>query len=222
MLKLPLGRTGLCAVVDDEDHELAQHKWHARFPRKNGTTIYAYRWVGREYVLMHRVVAGARGPTQHVDHLDHDGLNNRRENLRIVTAAQNRRNLRRESRTSASGRVGIHLLPNGRWHASIIVDRRHKSLGCYATMEEAETARLDGERLYWGAAAPVEKTAHAILVGRRKVHKNSPTGVPGVGRHSNGRDWVARTGGGKTRRHVGTFKTFEEAVAARKAAEKLL
>lgn len=111
MLTLTHGKT---AIVDDEDFEfLNQWKWHARAPRaphlpwyarRKSSPIYAEgskkgRNVGRRkpirvpIILMHRLIMRAQ-EDQEVDHINRDGLDNRRCNLRIATRSEQMLNAR--------------------------------------------------------------------------------------------------------------------------------
>lgn len=99
---IPLTK-GLFARVSPEDfEELSKHKWQASQESRNGLKVYAVRWArkhervdGRKTfkIRMHRVVLGLPpgifDNTFIGDHLDGDGLNNTRENLRIVTQEEN-------------------------------------------------------------------------------------------------------------------------------------
>ena len=79
---------GLIVEVDDEDVELvAAHKWYA-LRVKGSKTIYARTRVGGKTIYLHRLVSGAHD-TDEVDHVDGNGLNNRRGNLRPVTHREN-------------------------------------------------------------------------------------------------------------------------------------
>ena len=80
---------GKFAIVDAEDYEeLSQYKWHAT---KAGRTCYAMRRKGEKLIRMHREIMGA--PKGLVcDHIDHNGLNNRKRNMRLCTQGQNCRN----------------------------------------------------------------------------------------------------------------------------------
>lgn len=86
---------GKIAVVDDDDFEyLRKHKWH--YARRY-TSEYAgtFLWTDKKNVLilMHRMVIGAR-KGEEVDHKDCNGLNNQKDNLRLVTHSQNMQNLK--------------------------------------------------------------------------------------------------------------------------------
>lgn len=90
---------GLVAFVDDEDFEyLNQWKWYAH---KKGNSFYAIRNGsrkdnnGKQYgIKMHRIVLGEIDQNLFVDHIDHNGLNNCKSNLRTATNAENCRNMR--------------------------------------------------------------------------------------------------------------------------------
>ena len=80
------------AIVDAEDYErLNQYKWYAS-RNKNGD-YYAKRMERgtRRQIIMHRVITEAASHLL-VDHRNHNGLDNRRSNLRICTKAENVRN----------------------------------------------------------------------------------------------------------------------------------
>ncbi len=86
---------GLFALVDDEDYErLNQFQWHASLGSR-GTKMYAIRCIrvdGKKInIRMHREILGLpREFDGRVgDHLNSDGLDNRRENLEIVTQEEN-------------------------------------------------------------------------------------------------------------------------------------
>jgi hypothetical protein len=82
---------GMSAIVDGADYDrLKQYRW---YPVKSGRVWYALGRIGGKVVRMHREIL--RAPRRLVcDHIDHDGLNNRRSNLRLCTRAQNNRNQR--------------------------------------------------------------------------------------------------------------------------------
>jgi hypothetical protein len=88
-------------------------------------------------IYMHRAIAGAgKGVT--VDHIDHDGLNNRKSNLRECTYSQNAANARKgPGYTSKHKGVCWHA---GKWEAFIRCRDKHLYLGRFATEEEAATA----------------------------------------------------------------------------------
>ena len=84
---------GFVAQVDDEDYEyLNQWKWYVYIDR-----IYHYairtESKSRKRIKMHRVILNAPDNI-FVDHIDHDGLNNQRRNIRLCTNTQNQWNMK--------------------------------------------------------------------------------------------------------------------------------
>lgn len=131
---------GRVAVVDAADYpELAQFQWRA-LRGGGGHTFYALRQTGARTIYMHRQLMGLRGPP--VDHIDGDGLNNRRSNLRHATAEQNRANRRKrgKQRGSYSSKYKGVCLPAPRWLAFISHLGKMKHLGAFKTEEEAARA----------------------------------------------------------------------------------
>jgi len=88
---------------------------------------------------MHRVILDAP-PAVEVDHINRNGLDNRRANLRLATRAENTRNAKL-SRRNTSGFRGVsfdHF--SGRWLAIVKSDGKTYRLGAFATPEEAAFA----------------------------------------------------------------------------------
>lgn len=79
---------------------------------------------------------------QVVDHKNHNGLDNRRDNLRVATVGQNMANLRKKRGTSSRFK-GVSAVPRAHdigWCARIKINNRSKHLGYYDTEEEAAAA----------------------------------------------------------------------------------
>lgn len=79
---------GYVALVDDEDYDsLIKFKWSAKV---NKHTVYAYRSEKGKCIWMHRSILNIDNCNDlRGDHLDHNGLNNQRSNLRIATHSEN-------------------------------------------------------------------------------------------------------------------------------------
>ena len=85
---------GLVALVSDEDFErVAQFQWYANPGRRYGFSQMFYARC-RAAGYMHRFIMNYPGHKV-VDHIDGNGLNNQRENLRVVTTAENNQNKRK-------------------------------------------------------------------------------------------------------------------------------
>ena len=131
---------GCVAVIDAADVPLVEgFNWQAA---KRHGIVYARRVTaspGRKTVQMHRALMGDPGDL-YVDHIDGDGLNNRRSNLRVATHQQNLHN-QRLSRANTSGLKGVVFNKRaGKWQAQIRFNGARKHLGMFATPEKAHTA----------------------------------------------------------------------------------
>jgi hypothetical protein len=133
---------GLFALVDDDMvSTLAHYTWAA--DRRDRCTYARGRKHGvkRQSFYMHRVVLGlGRGDLWAVvDHINHDSLDNRRENLRVVGMQTNAANMRMR-RTSRTGVHGVcHDGP--RFEATVKVDYVRVFRGKFDTVVEAAVAR---------------------------------------------------------------------------------
>ena len=133
MAMIPLTQ-GKFAHFSDEDAALVmQHKWWAVFL---GSGWYAATKIQGRRVLMHRMLMGLQiGEKTLVDHIDGNGLNNKRENIRLANHTLNMRNRKRNT-NNASGRSGVHFRPNhgssGTWVAVAMRNGKFvtKSFGC--------------------------------------------------------------------------------------------
>lgn len=142
MKEIPLTR-GLVALVDDEDYDtVAPYKWHADHEgyacRKGPNPIKPGKITT---IFMHRVLLGlAFGDLRKGDHKNGNRADNRRENLRIATDAQNCQN-RKLGTNNTSGFKGVYLhKASGKWHAKIRANGKDRSLGYYHNAEEAHNA----------------------------------------------------------------------------------
>lgn len=132
---------GKSALFDDEDAGLiAQYRWHAA--KGPGGHWYVHACRDGRLVVMHRLISHAP-PDQEVDHRNGDGLDNRRENLRICIHQQNICN-RRKLASASSKFKGVWFEKHDRltkpWRAAIMTFGKRTHLGYYATEEEAAKA----------------------------------------------------------------------------------
>jgi hypothetical protein len=141
MKQIPLTK-GYFAIVDDDDYErLSKHKWTAVVTGKHIKRVYAYRRVGwdnakrrwAQAIYLHREIANPPDGFD-VDHINHDTLDNRKENLRHATRSQNLANNRR-----ARGVVGLRgvTITTDRKQALYLAQLGSKKLGTFSDKSEA-------------------------------------------------------------------------------------
>jgi AP2 domain len=130
------------AIVDIGDFDwLNQWNWRVQWNRASNM-FYVVRSSTtqsgkRINVYMHRQILDCKSKEEEGDHRNHNTLDNRRQNLRRCTSANNKWNssLRKDNTTGFRG-VSMRS-ENGRFTAQIWIDSKPRRLGCYATAEEA-------------------------------------------------------------------------------------
>lgn len=142
MKKIALTK-GKFAVVDDADFKFL-NQWRWKYHKDN----YAVRTAtGNKQIYMHREV----NKTPHgilTDHINRNGLDNRRKNLRITTYSKNLLNTGKWKHNT-SGAKGVQWnKQKAKWHALIQINWRVMHLGYYSNFKQARLARLNGEKLY--------------------------------------------------------------------------
>jgi len=144
---------GKIALVDDEDYDhLSKHKW---FAKTNQSGIWyvgrnSSRLLGkRKTIFMHSELMSNLG----VDHINGDGLDNRRSNLRLATTAQNGAN-RKLSANNTSGVTGVYWhRAQKKWGAQIKVNRRMIYLGRFIEKQDAISERQKAAKIHFGEFA---------------------------------------------------------------------
>lgn len=137
-------------LVSEEDYpQLTQYKWYV------GTSGgYAYRQDGRKTIYMHREIIAlqygdypAKG--RHTHHLNENPLDNRRENLRVVSPSENLRLKTENYRNNTTGHRHVYYdRSNGTYSAIVTLHKKRYRSARFATLEEAKAeARLIRFRL---------------------------------------------------------------------------
>jgi hypothetical protein len=143
------------ALVDEIDKDLVERNWcayksgNAYKSGKHIIRFYATRYehINGKYkkIRMHRVILERmlgreliKG--EDVDHINHDGLDNRRVNLRLATHAENMRNRVKRINCSSEYKGVCWYKPNKKWQAEIRIDGKQKRLGRFESEIEAAKA----------------------------------------------------------------------------------
>ena len=149
---IPLTNGGF-VFVDDSDYEKVNKlKWRKVKDRNRyyavSTTVKNKNT--RTYLKLHRYILNAPDGIL-VDHNNGNGLDDRRQNIRLCNESQN--NFNRELlRNNTTGMTGIYYMKKGnkRWWAYIWHNSKRHGLGCYFTKEDAIIARIEAEKKYFG------------------------------------------------------------------------
>lgn len=141
---------GLKAVVDDEDFEkVTKYKWWAHKGRHCWYARRSYKLAGKKKKqYLHRFLLSVTSGSV-VDHIDGNGLNNIRRNIRVCTTQQNARN-RHRSLSGTPFRGVSYRKDRGTWQAYITLDYKKVSLGTFAKVEDAIRIREEAAITYFG------------------------------------------------------------------------
>ncbi len=140
---------GQVALVDDEDFEyLTSRKWWAH--KERNERWYAESKEKGVKIHMHRVITNAPSGFE-VDHINHNGLDNRKENLRVCTKSENIQNSRLR-KDNTSGLRGVSRNGSG-WKALLRKDNTTVFDKTYKTKNEASEAYNEAAKKYFGKHA---------------------------------------------------------------------
>ncbi len=139
---------GKFTIVDAEDYEwLSKYKWHVD---KGDSTDYAARSIAGKNFRMHREILNAPEGLL-VDHRNHNGLDNRRENLRLCTASENNMNRRPSKRANKSSRF-----------KGVSWDKRRRRYQAYI-QQNGKTVRIGRFKSEIAAAKAYDKKAKELF-----------------------------------------------------------
>jgi hypothetical protein len=138
----------MTCIIDDEDYDIvSQYSWYAG---KGTNTFYACRNIGyaiRTIQRMHTFITGY----SKCDHINGNGLDNRKSNLREVTSKQNNMNRSKTSNSTTSVYKGVHWVTRrSKWQAKIFVDGKDKFLGYFHDEKEAAIAYNKAATKFFG------------------------------------------------------------------------
>lgn len=205
----------LCAIVDAEDAErLSRFKWNAAIRGGCRHVRRAYR-DGYQVVTvyLHTEVMGTPPSGMVIDHINGNGLDNRKCNLRFATPRQNMAN-RRSRKTQQSGYKGVFAARN-KWSARITCKGVREYIGIFDTPEEAARAYDEAAKIIHGefAALNFPDEAYYVVNDHTRYHDRAVR-YRGVSKIAGLHRWKAVvTYNGKSH-YLGRFKSPEEAARA--------
>jgi hypothetical protein len=140
-MKEIITKLGEIILVSDEDFErLSKYKWYLN---DSGYAI-TFSWDSKRkksvHFRLHRILLGLTDPKIQVDHINGNRIDNRRENLRIVTNAINSRNKTVPSKSN-TGYYGVSFKKKqNKYRTYIFYNYKQIYLGTYDTAEEGALA----------------------------------------------------------------------------------
>lgn len=145
--------TGEVVLVDDEDLErVSSIRWCPQRRKKGGRIEYAQGWNGNRSITMHRFILCAK-PGETIDHINGNGLDNRRSNLRFVTQQQNSLNRKSVKGTTSKFRGVCRTKGHHFWEATIYLNGERIRLGWFRDETDAAMAYDDMARQLFGEFA---------------------------------------------------------------------
>jgi hypothetical protein len=138
----------LISLEDLERVKLFPYTWYAHYNKRRNVYIVSGNFglteEGRKRVLLSRWIMN---PSEKlvVDHVNHNTLDNRRVNLRVITDAENHQNLKSVNKNGIPR--GVHQLKrSGKWAAYLTINNERIHLGKFNTMLEANEAAQLGRK----------------------------------------------------------------------------
>lgn len=206
---------------DEEDQVVVLgYRWSLN---KRGNTFYAIAKTGgrknhKEYKL-HRLIMQVVDPNIKVDHIDHNGLNNTRVNLRIVSHSQNMYNSA-VSKNNKTGYKGVHFHKKRNKYVAIIsCSGNAEHLGLFNSASEAALAYNEAATKYFGEYAflNIIRAEEVVLHKQHRlanIRRDNLTGFKGVSLPKKRKRFVATICFNKKNIYIGSYVTAIEAAKA--------
>lgn len=144
MQKIPLTQNKIALISDVDFQLINRYKW---FFCKGYAMRSINRW--KKKILMHRLITNCPKGLE-VDHINHNSLDNRRENLRICTATENHRNTMKH-KVNKTGFKGVNFRSDGKgFEAKIRFNGKKIHIGSFKKAEDAADAYDKKAKILFG------------------------------------------------------------------------
>ncbi len=157
-----------CLVDDTDWHTVRAHAWQKK-------DAYAQAKIMGSLVMMHQYLTGAL----HMDHINHDGLDNRRANLRVNDRSGNSQN-QKERIGTTSRFLGVVQKESGKFQAQIVKNGCQYHLGVFEDEEDAARAYNAAAPLYYDGPKlnDVPDLPEGVTLESRRVLRYPDRGQP--------------------------------------------
>lgn len=146
---------------NEDEYFVSQHSWYV-WKAPTSDLYYARTHIridGKQTTrLFHRLLLNIVDPKTDVDHIDHNGLNNQRENLRVCLRINNSHNRRKTTQKQSSQYKGVYFVANPSyssrpWRARICIEGKRINIGNFSKEEDAALAYNIEAKKYFGEFA---------------------------------------------------------------------
>ena len=204
---------GQVAMIDDDDWPtIGRGLWYAAWSPLT-KSYYAAQNCERNEArrLMHRVILAVTDPEIFVDHWNHNTLDNRRSNLRIVSRSHNRGNSRKVKVGSSRYKGVSWNTARNLWQAFLYAEKP-KRLGFYDSEEAAAMAYNDAAAAHFGEFAHLNDVPAGSVARHRSARYSSR--IKGVSFDAVRNKWSANVTVDGSSKRLGRFSTENEAATA--------
>jgi len=141
-------------LYDEEDYEIIKdHKWRIKNVGKCFYAVTDIKYINKKITIrMHRLIMGFP-EGMHIDHINHNGLDNRKCNLRECTGSQNNANQRNQIGKSSKYKGVCFNKNRNKFVAAIKKDKKQKYLGIYISEIDAAKSYNKAAIEYFGEFA---------------------------------------------------------------------
>lgn len=174
------------SLISPEDFEnVSKFKWHM-YHNSISKKSYVVAKIDKKNVLLHHFIIGRPKDNMIIDHINGDGLDNRRENLRHASKKQNSQNMNRNVSSKTSSYIGVAKIKNS---TKFEVACGNYKLGRYEDEKEAAKLYDICAYLVYGEGAKTNhlityqeatsqyKLEDIIVKPRERQHKDLPAGL---------------------------------------------
>jgi len=143
--------------IDKQDEDFLKAKgwqiYHSRNTAYANKRTYFKNNIKRfklHRLIMERILDRKLIKKEFIDHINHNGLDNRRRNIRLCTNEENLRHRFGPQKNNVSGYLGVCFDKRfNKWRATITINKVHKHLGYYTHINDAIKTRIEGEKKYF-------------------------------------------------------------------------